>query len=141
RGGAVFGICNGFQILVEAKILPGMLLKNENLKFICKMVSIKDSCDKILRMPIAHAEGRYFADEASLSYLEGNGLIAYRYCSEDGAPSKSSNPNGATRHIAGIYSKNRRVLGMMPHPERATDLLMGGTRDGLTVWEDFLERV
>lgn len=141
NNGAVLGICNGFQILVEAKILPGMLLHNESLKFICKEVSLKDVSGKVLRMPIAHGEGRYYADDKTLDHLESKGLVAYRYAASDGQIDPSSNPNGSTRSIAGVYSPNKRVLGMMPHPERATDIEMGGSADGLTVWREFLERV
>lgn len=137
-GGAVFGICNGFQILVEAKILPGMLLHNENLKFICRPVTLKDKKDQVLTMPIAHGEGRYYVDLNTLKDLEANDQIAYRYCDQEGVVNASANPNGSVAGIAGVYSKNKRVLGMMPHPERATDTVMGGSADGLNVWNDFL---
>lgn len=140
-GGAVVGICNGFQILVEAQILPGMLLHNENLKFICKDVTLIDRSGRRLRMPIAHGEGRYFADQKTIDHLEAKGLVAYRYATEAGGISPEANPNGALGNIAGIVSENGRVLGMMPHPERATDLVTGGSTDGLVVLKDFLERV
>jgi phosphoribosylformylglycinamidine synthase len=140
-GGAVIGICNGFQILVESKILPGMLLHNDHLKFVCKSVSLTDWKGRRLKVPIAHGEGRYYADASTLAYLERDSLVAYRYCDDTGLATKLANPNGAANNIAGIFSKNRRVLGMMPHPERATDLLMGGSKDGLTVWQDFFERI
>ena len=141
KGGAILGICNGFQILVESQILPGMLLHNESLKFICREVTLKAATGELLRMPIAHGEGRYYADGKTLKVLQQNDLIAYRYCDATGEVSDDANPNGALMGIAGIYSANKRVLGMMPHPERATDKLMGGSSDGLAVWREFLERV
>lgn len=140
-GGFVIGICNGFQILVESKILPGILLHNDHLKFICQDVFLKDSRDRVLRMPIAHAEGRYYVDDATMSRLEEENLIAFRYCDSQGLINKRSNPNGAAKNIAGIFSTNKRVLGMMPHPERATDHVLGGSTDGLTVLKDFLSSV
>lgn len=147
KGGAVIGICNGFQILVESKILPGMLLHNDHLKFVCKPVWLKDASGKVLQMPIAHGEGRYYVDAQTLKALKEHNQIAYRYCDESGEVSAASNPNGALENIAGIFSRNQRVLGMMPHPERATDAVMGGgmmmngSADGLTVWQEFLSRV
>jgi phosphoribosylformylglycinamidine synthase I len=140
-GGAILGICNGFQILVETKILPGMLLHNENLQFICKPVFIKNQSSRPLKMPIAHGEGRYFADQTVLNHLEKNSLVAYRYCDENGEVSRESNPNGSLQNIAGVYSENRKVLGMMPHPERACDLLLGGSTDGKEILDDFLKRI
>jgi len=140
-GGALLGICNGFQILVEAKILPGMLLHNENLKFICKFVHLRDQDGKILRLPIAHGEGRYYAEQETIAQLAREGRIAYRYCDASGERTSTSNPNGAADDIAGVFSSNKRVLGMMPHPERATDVVMGGSADGLTVWREFLSRI
>lgn len=141
NGGAVIGICNGFQVLVESKILPGMLLHNDNLKFICRDVFLKDTRGRQLRMPVAHGEGRYYADQKTLSHLETNDLIAYRYCDEGGTVTAEANPNGAVFNIAGIFSDNKRILGMMPHPERATDNVTGGSTDGLIVLKDFLERI
>lgn len=141
NGGAIIGICNGFQILVESNILPGMLLHNESLKFICKEITLKSQDGALLKMPVAHGEGRYYADAKTLADLEKNKLIAYRYCDDKGAVTHQANPNGASLGIAGIYSTNRRVLGMMPHPERATDKIMGGSDDGLVVWREFLDRV
>ena len=141
QGGAVLGICNGFQILVEGQILPGVLLHNFSQKFICKVVHIKDASGKTLTMPIAHGEGRYWIDELGLSILERKNLIAYQYVNKDGQVDKASNPNGALANIAGIYSENKKVLGMMPHPERATDKVMGGSSDGLLVLKEFLSRI
>jgi phosphoribosylformylglycinamidine synthase subunit PurQ / glutaminase len=157
KGGAILGICNGFQILVESQILPGVLLHNQSQTFICKTVHLKDcandsdrDCAKdtakdgpgsILTMPIAHGEGRFWIDEQGLARLEGDGMIAYRYTSPSGQVDQASNPNGAVGNIAGIFSKNKKVLGMMPHPERATDIVMGGSRDGLIVFRNFFDRI
>ena len=141
RGGAIMGICNGFQILVESQILPGMLLHNESLKFICRDVYLKSNTGATMRMPIAHGEGRYYASSDVLAGLKKSDLIAYRYCDANGEITAGANPNGALQNIAGIYSSNKRVLGMMPHPERATDKVMGGSDDGLVIWREFLERV
>jgi phosphoribosylformylglycinamidine synthase len=138
-GGLVLGVCNGFQILVEAGLLPGALIRNRGLKFICREVRLKvETADspftsaarkgQTLRMPIAHGEGCYFADERTLDELEAEDRIAFRY---DG------NPNGSLRDIAGILSRERNVMGMMPHPERATEPLMGSS-DGLTVFQSML---
>ena len=138
-GGLVLGVCNGFQILVEAGLLPGALIRNRGLKFICREVRLRvETTDspftsaggkgQILRLPIAHGEGCYFADERTLDELEAEDRIAFRY---DG------NPNGSLRDIAGILSRERNVMGMMPHPERATEPLMGSS-DGLTVFQSML---
>ena len=135
-GGLVLGVCNGFQILVEAGLLPGALIRNRSLKFICRDVHLRVETanspftsaaqkGEILRMPIAHGEGCYFADERTLDELEAEDRVAFRYL---------DNPNGSLRDIAGILSRERNVMGMMPHPERATDPLMGST-DGLTVFQ------
>jgi phosphoribosylformylglycinamidine synthase subunit PurQ / glutaminase len=137
-GGRVLGICNGFQILVESGILPGALLQNRGLKFICKQVNLKDRQGNILQMPIAHGEGRYYADAATLKSLKDNNQIAYRYVNGVGEISEDVNPNGSLDNIAGIYSDNFRVLGLMPHPERSTDQIMGGSNDGLLVLSQFL---
>ena len=141
RGGAVIGICNGFQILVESKILPGVLLHNMSQKFICDDVYLKDPSGKVLRMPIAHGEGRYWIDEPGRKSLEDKNLIAYRYTTAKGEITQSANPNGALGNIAGVFSPNKKVLGMMPHPERATDKVLGGSTDGLVVWQEFFSRI
>ena len=141
-GGLVLGICNGFQILVEAGLLPGALLRNRELRFICREVQLTTETTEspftcklhkgqILRIPIAHGEGQYFADPRTLDELESEDRVAFRYV---------ENPNGSARSIAGILSRERNVLGMMPHPERACDPLMGST-DGLGVFESMLNAV
>lgn len=137
RGGKVLGVCNGFQILCEAGLLPGVLLRNANQKFICKNVFLKDAEGKVLQIPIAHGEGRYHADEATLNQLEANGQVIYRYCDADGNVSADANPNGATRNIAGICNENRTVFGMMPHPERACSGQLGNN-DGREVFRSIL---
>lgn len=138
RGGKVLGVCNGFQILCEAHLLPGVLLRNANQQFICKNVYIKGvGSDQALKIPIAHGEGRYFADEATLDQLEANDQVIYRYCDAGGELTAAANPNGALRNIAGIRNKAGNVFGMMPHPERATSLALGNT-DGRLVIESLL---
>ncbi len=134
-GGLVLGICNGFQILLESGLLPGSLLRNKNLKFICKFVDIcverndtpfTNSCEKkVLRIPIAHHDGCYFLEKEKLEELESNGQILFRYSSPEGEIDEEFNPNGSLKNIAGITNKNGNVLGMMPHPERASELLLG----------------
>lgn len=139
RGGKVLGVCNGFQILCEAHLLPGVLLRNANQQFICKNVFIKGAgSDKALKIPIAHGEGRYFADEATLDQLEANDQVIYRYCDAGGELTAAANPNGALRNIAGIRNLAGNVFGMMPHPERATSLALGNT-DGRLVIESLLD--
>ena len=133
EGGKVFGVCNGFQILCESGLLPGVLLQNMNRQFICKNVYIRSAEGQVLTIPIAHGEGRYHGDEKLLDELEANQQIIYRYCDASGNLSDSANPNGAARHIAGICNKERNVFGMMPHPERATSPSLGN-RDGLEVF-------
>ena len=143
-GGLVIGICNGFQILVESHLLPGALVHNRSLKFVCKTVFLKaettdspftSACDpsKPLAIPIAHGEGSYFADERTLDQLEDEDRVAFRYVDESGEAVEAANPNGSARNIAGVLSEGRNVLGMMPHPERAADAAMGST-DGLLVF-------
>ena len=127
RGGKVLGICNGFQILCEAHLLPGALLRNGEQKFICRNIFVKDADDDVLKIPIAHGEGRYYADEATLDSLEKNGQILLRYCDEEGNTTKESAHNGSVRNIAGICNKERNVFGMMPHPERACSAVLGNT--------------
>lgn len=132
NGGLVFGICNGFQILCEAKLLPGTLLDNTNGKFICKnqfiRAEVQDSAmtllsekQQVLNIPIAHGQGRYYASDDTLKNLVENEQIIWRYCEENGRLTENSNPNGSVMNIAGICNVNRNVYGMMPHPERATD--------------------
>ncbi len=118
-GGKVLGVCNGFQILCESGLLPGVLLRNSNQKFVCKNVFIKGQAGETLKIPIAHGEGRYYASDEVLKQLVNNKQVIYSYCSEDGEVCELSNPNGTIQNIAGICNENRNVFGMMPHPERA----------------------
>ena len=134
KGGKVLGVCNGFQILCESGLLPGVLLQNANQQFVCKNVYIKNENGKALKVPVAHGEGRYHADEATLDELEANGQVIFRYCNEDGSLSETANPNGAIRNIAGIRNKTNNVFGMMPHPERASSEAMSNL-DGKKVFE------
>lgn len=122
KGGKVLGVCNGFQILCESGLLPGVLLKNANQQFVCKNVYLKDMLEpsqKPLQIPIAHGEGRYFAEKSVLDKLYANNQVIYKYCNENGEITPAANPNGTTDNIAGICNENRNVFGMMPHPERA----------------------
>jgi phosphoribosylformylglycinamidine synthase subunit PurQ / glutaminase len=133
RGGKVLGVCNGFQILCESQLLPGVLLRNANQQFICKNIFLKGAgSDKVLKLPIAHGEGRYYAEEAILDQLETRDQVIYRYCDEEGRINDDSNPNGALRNIAGICNQGRNVFGMMPHPERACSNALGNT-DGVLI--------
>lgn len=137
RGGKVLGVCNGFQILCEAGLLPGVLLQNDNQKFICKNVYIrktgednlmgKNVADRALKIPVAHGEGRYFADADTLAKLEQNNQIVFQYCNEEGRVDAAFNPNGALNDIAGICNEGRNVYGMMPHPERACSERLNNT--------------
>ncbi len=127
KGGKVLGVCNGFQILCESHLLPGVLLRNANQKFICKNIYMNGMGGSALKVPIAHGEGRYFADEEILDALETNEQVIYRYCDADGNITAEANPNGAIRNIAGISNKEANVFGMMPHPERATSTILGNT--------------
>lgn len=148
RGGFVFGVCNGFQILCESGLLPGALLHNNNQKFICKNTYIsvvnQSTClthnlgDKALNIPIAHAEGRYYADSATLKKLNENHQILFRYSDENGKVSKDSNPNGSIENIAGVCNLRKNVYGMMPHPERAADDELGNT-DGRLIFDSILK--
>lgn len=136
RGGKVLGVCNGFQILCESGLLPGVLLRNEKQQFVCKNVFIKEGAAEggsPLKIPVAHGEGRYFADEKVLEELEMHRQIIYRYCDENGHITHVANPNGAIHNIAGICNRERNVFGMMPHPERATSNLLGN-EDGKKVF-------
>lgn len=137
NGGKVYGVCNGFQILCEAKLLPGILLRNANQQYISKNVFLKGTANpnSTFKIPIAHGEGRYYADEKTLDDLEANGQVLYRYCDEKGNITLESNPNGSLRNIAGICNKAGNVIGMMPHPERASNSGLGNS-DGKTVLED-----
>jgi phosphoribosylformylglycinamidine synthase len=143
-GGLVMGICNGFQVLTEAGLLPGALMRNEHLRFVSRDILLRVeemgtpftgelSPGQLLRMPIAHGEGNYFADEATLDELERNGQVVFRYCDSEGRITRQSNPNGSARNIAGICNRERNVLGMMPHPERCSEPLLGNT-DGLGIF-------
>ena len=133
-GGKVLGVCNGFQILCESGLLPGVLLQNANQQFVCKNVFIKNGNGQSLKIPIAHGEGRFYADETTLNDLEANNQILFRYCNEDGSINANANPNGAIRNIAGIRNKQNNVFGMMPHPERASSEAMRNL-DGRKVFE------
>jgi phosphoribosylformylglycinamidine synthase subunit PurQ / glutaminase len=141
-GGYVIGVCNGFQILTEAGLLPGALTRNAHLRFECRDVFVKPAAEgpftrglpEVLRLPIAHAEGRFQADAAALAELRGGQRIAFQYCDRQGALTAEANPNGSLDHIAGIYGGPRRnVLGLMPHPERMSEPLLGGS-DGRTIF-------
>lgn len=147
-GGYVWGICNGFQILCEARLLPGTLLRNINQKFICRNTYILPQTNNSaitatllpnvpLQIPIAHADGRYFVDKQTLQTLEENDQILFKYCDEDGKSTTASNPNGSTLNIAGICNTNRNVFGMMPHPERAAEAILGN-EDGRQLFESLL---
>jgi len=142
RGGLVIGICNGFQILLEAGLLPGAMLRNKNLHFICKYVYVKTENNKtpftnlcnrnqILKIPIAHNEGNYYIDKDGLKKLERNKQVTFRYCNQDGNVNKESNPNGALANIAGIINKEGNILGMMPHPERSSEEILGSEEGSL----------
>ena len=148
-GGLVIGICNGFQILCEAGLLPGVLLASSHLQYRCQWVNLRvensdspfsSKCDKgrVLKIPISHYEGNYYVDEATLQELEANGQIVFRYSTPSGKITNEANPNGSLRNIAGILNREGNVLGMMPHPERACELLLGST-DGNLIWESIIE--
>jgi phosphoribosylformylglycinamidine synthase len=147
-GGLVWGICNGFQVLLEAGLLPGAMLRNDTMRFECRWVRLRvDSTrtpftrgcrpGQILRIPIAHAEGNYFADDETLEELESAGQILFRYVNKEGIPDEASNPNGSRRNIAGIVNRNGNVIGMMPHPERAVEKILG-SEDGLLLFKSLL---
>jgi phosphoribosylformylglycinamidine synthase len=145
KGGPVAGVCNGFQVLCESGLLPGTLLRNRDLAFICEDVFIKVESTKsaatrglnggdVLQIPIAHGDGNYFADEATLDRLEKGGQVIFRYCDAKGLVSNDSNPNGSLRSIAGISNEQGNVVGMMPHPDRASERVLGSA-DGVRIWE------
>jgi phosphoribosylformylglycinamidine synthase len=140
-GGKVLGVCNGFQILCEAGLLPGVLLQNANQQFICKNIHIKSADDRVLKIPIAHGEGRYYADAATLDALEAGGQVLYRYCDAEGNLTAGANYNGSLRNIAGICNEQRNVFGMMPHPERATSGALGNTDGRIVLHQLLLEQV
>jgi len=127
RGGKVFGVCNGFQILCESHLLPGALLRNGNQQFVCKNIHITNDTGRVYKLPVAHGEGRYYADENILNDLEANGQVIFYYCNERGKITSEANPNGSTRNIAGICNAGRNVFGLMPHPERACSPVLGNT--------------
>ena len=128
KGGKVLGVCNGFQILCESHLLPGVLLRNGNQQFVCKNIFLKGlGSNRSLKIPIAHGEGRYYADNSVLDSLEANNQVLYRYCNENGEITPEANPNAASRSIAGICNADRNVFGLMPHPERATSEALGNT--------------
>ncbi|NNC95910.1 MAG: phosphoribosylformylglycinamidine synthase subunit PurQ [Chitinophagales bacterium] len=149
KGGKVIGICNGFQILCESHLLPGALLKNNNQKYVCKNVFLKCVSsnhfisnsiekDRILKIPIAHGDGRYYTDEKTLMQLKENDQIIFKYCDENGSITETSNPNGSIANIAGICNEKRNVFGMMPHPERASEKAMGNC-DGELLFSSILK--
>ncbi|MBN1461191.1 MAG: phosphoribosylformylglycinamidine synthase I, partial [Armatimonadetes bacterium] len=149
KGGLVLGICNGFQILLEAGLLPGAMMRNVGQHFVCKYVNVRVETAEtpytramevgsVLRIPIAHGEGNYYADEKTLEELCEHDQIVFRYCTSEGEIKSGANPNGSLENIAGICNRQRNVLGMMPHPERCSDPLLGSA-DGRLVWESLLQ--
>lgn len=149
KGVPVLGVCNGFQILTESGLLPGALMRNAALKYVCRDVHLKVATsdtvftsqyttDQLIRIPIAHHDGNYFADKRTLQELEDTGRVAFHYCDETGVVTDAANPNGSQRGIAGIYNKNKTVLGMMPHPERLADFELGGA-DGRPLFEGLVQ--
>ena len=148
-GGLVFGICNGFQILCEAGLLPGTLLRNRDKRFIAKNIHLRIEHNQslltnqlkegeVLKIPIAHAEGRYYAEEKVLDTLEQNGQVLFRYCEPGGELTEAANVNGSARNIAGISNEQGNIFGMMPHPERASEMLLGND-DGLKIFESLMQ--
>lgn len=150
KGGLVIGICNGFQVLLEAGLLPGAMIRNKTLNFICKFVNIRVENNsvpytylyrqgQVLGIPIAHIEGNYYADDKTIKSLEENNQIVFRYCDERGELSEDSNPNGSKGSIAGICNREGNILGMMPHPERASESILGSD-DGRLIFESVIRR-
>lgn len=148
RGGLVLGVCNGFQVLTEAGLLPGALVRNQGLHFVCDRVGLKVEranlpwtnqyqAQQVITLPIAHGEGCYYADTATLDELEQHQQVVFRYCDAKGTTTLEANPNGSLNNIAGICNRNGNVLGMMPHPERAADASIGDT-DGLALFQSVL---
>ena len=151
RGVPVLAICNGFQIATEAGLLPGVLMPNASLKFVCRDVHLRvENADapftrafrkgQVVRMPIAHRDGNYFADDATLDRLEANGQIAFRYVTPDGRVTDEANPNGSARNIAGVFNERKSVLGLMPHPERLAEAMLGGT-DGKAMLDGLIHEL
>ena len=151
KGGYVLGICNGFQILLEAGLLPGVMIRNESLNFVCKDIYLKiENKETVytkgingknsLKIPVAHGEGNYFADEITLREIEDNNQIVFKYCTSDGSITNESNPNGSIMNIAGIINKKGNVLGMMPHPERSSDSVLGKT-DGSLIFKSLVNNI
>jgi phosphoribosylformylglycinamidine synthase len=150
NGGYIIGICNGFQILTESGLLPGALLHNTSNKFICKNIFLKvnqsntlvtNSYEKnVIKIPIAHGEGRFFADENTMKSLKKNDQIIFTYCNSNGEVSEASNPNGSLENIAGICNKEKNIFGMMPHPERAADVLLSNT-DGVALFKSIMNYI
>jgi len=147
-GGMVVGICNGFQVLTEAGLLPGVLLRNTSLRFVCRFVNLRvensatkftSACAKgeVLEIPVAHGDGNYFADDETIRRLVDNNQIVFKYCSQDGEVTDASNPNGSRMNIAGIVNESGNVLGMMPHPERAADTALRHT-DGQKIFDSII---
>ncbi len=150
-GGLVLGICNGFQILCEAGLLPGTLMRNESLRFICKDTPLRVenaatpftsalTDGQVVHIPLSHGEGRYYADAETVDRLEGNGQVLFRYCTPEGNVTDDANPNGSVRNIAGIVNNDGNVCGLMPHPERCVEALLGG-EDGRLIFESLLDHV